>query len=375
MRVKSKGRFAVWALALGLMALLFASPEASIESIRRGMSLCVRTMIPSLFPFMVVSELVVRSGAGEAIAHLPARLFSLPRSGVCACLLGLLCGFPVGSRAAAEYCRRGSLTAWQFNVVLSCCNVPSSAFLACAVGVSLFGSREVGRILIVLSLVSALSSGLVTSLLLPRDRQMAGEDAPFSVPTGQEGRMSASHLIPQSISSAAQGMLTVCATVLVFSAVMGAMSGLLEAASLGDTGRALLLGFFEMSGGVCAASLLWDSETALLLCAAMIGWGGLSVHCQIFSVCGGCPLRAGVFWLGRLWQMLVCVAGMYVWLRVRPLSLPEMPHPMAWRELLAGRDVPTKGFSLTMTWACGLLFAAGVALLWGRTVRMRGDRR
>lgn len=54
--------------------LILRNPDVAIEYMGRGLSLCARTVIPSLFPFMVISELMVRSGAGEALG----RLFSRP---------------------------------------------------------------------------------------------------------------------------------------------------------------------------------------------------------------------------------------------------------------------------------------------------------
>ena len=88
--MRTKSRAWAYLLSFGLVLLFFVEPDGVAEHIRRGMTLCVRTLIPSLFPFMVVSELIVRSGAGEAIAGLPARLLRLPAEGVCASLLGAL---------------------------------------------------------------------------------------------------------------------------------------------------------------------------------------------------------------------------------------------------------------------------------------------
>jgi sporulation integral membrane protein YlbJ len=352
----------MWVLSLAMMVLLFAQPASAMEYIRRGMSLCVRTMIPSLFPFMVVSELIVRSGAGESIVRLPARLLGprlgLPPEGICACLLGLLCGFPLGSRAAAAYYRAGHLTDRQFNVVLAACNVPSSAFLVCAVGLSLFGSRAVGRGMLVLALIAALTSGLVINFVCHKGK---GEERACAKRDGEaQENVGSAQILPAAISSAAHAMFKVCATVLLFSALMGAVTGMLERMALSEMVQAVLLGAFEMSSGVYAGALLSNTHTARILCAAIIGWGGLSVHCQIVSVCAGCPLRLPLFWLGRAWQALVCGAGMWLWMRVYPCSLPPVSPPMAWHDLWVGRTAPNGRFALAWMWACCFLFVVGL---------------
>jgi hypothetical protein len=173
-------------------------------------------------------------------------------------------------------------------------------------------------------------------------------------------------LLPEAISSAASAMLNVCATVLFFSALTGALSGALEAWVSGQTVRAIFLGFFEMSGGVCAAALLPGDHTALILCAAIIGWGGLSVHCQIFSVCRDCPLHVLSFWVGRACQAVICGGGMWLWMKMSPLPLPTDPPSLAWRELLDGSAVRPASFAAVWSVGCCLAFAVGVAVYGAR---------
>ena len=62
-------------LALLMVVLLVRHSQLTMEHMRRGMLICVRTMIPSLFPFMVVSELIVKSGAGAMLSRYPAVVF------------------------------------------------------------------------------------------------------------------------------------------------------------------------------------------------------------------------------------------------------------------------------------------------------------
>jgi hypothetical protein len=222
--------------------------------------------------------------------------------------------------------------------------------------------------MLILALLSALSTGVLVGLILSKGKAEMNVRHENGRHAG-EARVALSQILPEAISSAALGMLGVCATVLLFSAVMGAVTGLADALLPTEAVKAVLFGLLEMSGGVCAASLL-SPPVSLVLVAAIIGWGGLSVHCQIFSVCGGCPLDVRLFWLGRIWQALVCGGGTWLWLRVHPLSLPPTPGPMVWRELLSGRAVPTGGFALAWTFGCCMLW--GAALLW-RWVRKRGE--
>lgn len=306
---------------LALAVLLIKHSSLVSEAVERGLSLCARTMIPSLFPFMVIAELIVRSGVGKTVARPVGRplkyLFGVSEAGSCALVLGALCGFPVGARTAAAYYHEGELDTREFNHVLCFCNVPSAAFLIGAVGHSLFGHARVGQVMLALCLGAAALVGLLFRFLLPR-RVMTAQGGCTPVSTNAEK----GSLLSESIASAAVGMQGVCATVLVFSALIGVLGQYADALGLSQTARASLFGLLELSTGVAEASALPDARVAAALCAAMAGWAGISVHCQILSVCDGCPVALVPFWISRLLQGLLCGGGMWLVLRTGLLDVP-----------------------------------------------------
>ncbi len=91
-------------LLVGLLLFLF--PEESVAAAREGISLCVDVLIPSLFPFFVISSLLISTG----LAGLCARplesfmrpLFGVGGAGAAALSLGLIGGYPVGARTVAQ---------------------------------------------------------------------------------------------------------------------------------------------------------------------------------------------------------------------------------------------------------------------------------
>lgn len=352
------GRFVLGVASLGLMLCLMLDAPTVIESMKGGLYLLAHTMIPALFPFMVVSEVIVRSGVGERMTRPLCRvigpLLGLNEAAGSALLLGFLCGFPVGSRAAAGYYRAGRLTMRQFVHVVCMCNVPSSAFLVSAVGLCLFGTERMGWTLVLLSLIASLGVGVFFRFLLPNVGDWTRCRPPATSGNAVDGP-----LLPASIASAAGGMLQVCATVLLFCTLMGALSHLCQVLMLGGVWRAVLAGVLELSTGVCAAAGLNSATLSPVLCAAMVGWAGLSVHCQIFAVCQGCPLSRGWFFLSRTLQAGLCALMMAVWTRMGGLTLPE---PVKWQQTMAIGHAPVGEFARVWCDLCGILFAFAVCL-------------
>ena len=322
----SAGQLFFCFMAAFCLVLILSNADAAVEYMGRGLILCVKTVIPSLFPFMVISELLVGSGAGEAFGRLFARpmrwLFGLSGAGSTAVVLGSLCGFPMGARTAVGLLDRGSISKEECERLLTFSNNPSSAFLITAVGVSLFGNRRIGTVLYLTVLCSGLLIGLLSRLFMRRGKAAACPSVSVGLHPG------GADMFTSSVSGAASGMLTVCAYVVFFST----LSGVLSAAASGLSGAipptlwALFCGFLELSGGISEASALSDTTTALVIAAAIAGWSGLSVHCQVMSMCAGRGLSFKPYILAKLAQGVICAGVMRLILLAAP---PDRLSPAA----------------------------------------------
>jgi sporulation integral membrane protein YlbJ len=295
---------------LGLMTvfclmLLLRNSEIAIKSVGDGLLLCAKTVIPSLFPFMVLSEVLVLGGFGEMILGRLTkplqRLLRLPSAGGSAILMGMLCGFPTGAKYAVSALSRGELTRPECERVLSCCNLPSTAFLINAVGVSLCKSRGFG---IMLYLVAALSA-LICGLLL-RPHRMTKQNITQTAISSPVPAVKGAKLLTASIRSATAATLTICAYVVFFSAITGTVEQMLERLSLPELWHVLLTGSLELSGGVSTAAAISSPFLKPLLIAATVGWSGLSVHCQLIALCEGHGLSFRTYFFSKLLQSLLC---------------------------------------------------------------------
>ena len=101
-------------LTLCLTLLVLCRPNDTAEAVRTALSLCAKTVIPSLFPFMVISELIASLGiarwAGKIFSKPFHALFGINGSGASALILGILCGFPIGAKCAVSLYGSGQLS-------------------------------------------------------------------------------------------------------------------------------------------------------------------------------------------------------------------------------------------------------------------------
>ena len=292
-------------LAFSGFLLLLARSDTAIEYMKKGLKLCSEKVIPSLFPFMVISELLVRCGVGRRIGNLIGKpfkfLFGVSESAACAFTLGLLCGFPIGASTICSMIEEGEIGESEAVSAMTFCNNPGSAFVINAVGVSLFGSRRVGLVLYLSVILSAIVVGGFGHLMRKNKKRPSAERALCVLKV----RKSGAELFTSAVSNSAVSMLTVCAYVTFFSSLLGCLGVLLVRWGISDILFAAVFGFFEISGGVGMAAEISDIRTAVMLIAAILGWSGLSVHLQISSVCKG-RIDLRPYFLAKLAQSILC---------------------------------------------------------------------
>ena len=150
--------------------LVFAAPQTCAEALRHGLALCGGSLLVSLFPFLVVSALIMRSGAGEVLGVLlwpVVRCIGLrSRSAGSVLLIGLVGGFAPAAAAAAEAVRSRELTPQEASALLPACICSGPSFVILTVGEQLLGSRTAGMCLFAAQVLA----GWLTAALLCRVR-------------------------------------------------------------------------------------------------------------------------------------------------------------------------------------------------------------
>ena len=318
-KVKKKRELTLGNMAMILMStvslvLILKFPEVSIEYINRGLKLCVSTVIPSLFPFMVVSELIVGSGFSESMGRIfkkPARLlFGISGEGASAFLLGTLCGFPIGTRVAISLYERGNISRDELSRLVCFSNNPSSAFVISAIGATLFGCREFGVALYFITIVSSLIVGMIQNLLLPSD--ITVDTCKSTKERKGQGGIA---VFSEAVSSSALSMLKICAFIVFFSSFTGVVGVLLSHFGASQSARALLFSFFELTCGASEAAGISEISVAVLVAAFAVGWSGLSMHFQMIGLCNGIRIPFTRYFLAKLSEGLLNVAFVFLYFK------------------------------------------------------------
>ena len=263
---------AIWSMA---MLSLILDSKTALSGASEGVMLCLKVVIPSLFPMMVAATLL--AGA------LPAQKLRLPflqDHEAPLMITGLLGGYPVGAATVADAYKQRRLSKKSASRLLSFCNNAGPAFIF-GMGMSLFDSPLPGLVSWVIQILSALAVAAVT----PRT-----EDEADSFCTTQTREV---------IGGCVRKMGLVCGWVVIFRVILAFLQRWVLW-SLPAAVVTMLTGILELTNGVCALTTIGDERLRFLMFNAMLCFGGVCVHMQTVSVCEQLPTKT--YLTGKLKQ-------------------------------------------------------------------------
>ena len=273
-------------LLSALLALWLADPAATSASGRAVLERCAAVVVPSLFPFFVLTNLLVRRSyhryAASALGRWMDPVLGVPADAAGALVLGALGGYPVGAAALFRLYDQKQLSARQVSRALAFCNNGGPGYILGVVGLGLLGSVRLGVMLWAVHILAAVLTGI---LLRPRTLESSQAIAPADTPAGVT-------------------CLYLCGFLVFFGVLLGTLSRMLP-----PLPALSAAGVLELSTGMALLTERGLSvPTAMVWAAAFLGWGGLCVHCQVLSLRGDRPIQMGPYFLGKGLQCLLSVA-------------------------------------------------------------------
>lgn len=303
--MKPRWRTGACLLLCALLVWFLADAEQVRAAAAAGLALCGRVVIPALFPFMAASTMLVSMGFGEwASPRLSGlmSLYRLPGPAAVPLLLGLVGGYPIGARTAAELHKRGLLTVEEAERLLGFCNNSNPVFLISVLGSGVFGSSRRGIYLWLIHILSSLLTGFFfRGSGKPCGRQRLPRAVPCQTP-------SFSAALVEGVKSACGNMVSVCGFVIFFYVLASPLAALKGPLGAGLVG---VLELFSLT------SLLEADHVSFILASACAGWGGVSILCQTAAVLENSGLRIRNCVAGKALQALLAaglaaVVGLYL---------------------------------------------------------------
>lgn len=299
--------------SLSLILALLINPSLSIDAAKTGLLLWFNIVLPSLLPFIIASNILMASGSvyffEKLFRPIMWPLFRLP--GCCAFpwVMGLISGYPMGAKLAANLWNENQITDSELQRLLSFCNNSGPFFILGAVGSGIFNDPALGYFLLKVHFISSLMVGLIF-----RFYGQASRPRPSTYNNAFKPASSIGGVLASSISSSMEVIAQIGGYIIFFS-VIGALlrkaSSVLTLAKivnllfkpLGMTASLALswiIGLSEMSNGISLLAKVQGPQTLkLAVISFILAWGGLSIHAQSLHFLKNTKIKTPLYLFGK----------------------------------------------------------------------------
>lgn len=317
----------------GLVGLV-ASPTESFNASKEALNLCINMIIPTLFPFFVFSSLAVSLGLADVLGKIFGKImrpvFNVNGTCSAAFILGLISGFPVGAKTAISLYKNNLCTKAEAERILSFSNNAGPAFILGTVGIGIWNSSFVGWTLWLTQIAASIAVGAIFGRIWKRKDEA-------EIATNPTRRSLVVEFLPSltdAVKNAAINLIYISSFIVFFaiiirlltvSGVIPTTAKILETIIPINTLTAndyenLISGIFEFTTGIKQVGNSAPYSHSLTLTAAILGWAGLSVHCQVLSFVYESGLSPVPYIAGKAMQTVFSAVTVFIISKYIPLE-------------------------------------------------------
>lgn len=318
-----------------IFLVIFSS--SNLYAAQNGLSLWATSVIPSLFPFFVATELLSYTNIinilGRCFNKLMKPLFNVRGEGSFAFLMGIISGYPVGAKIACNLRESNICSKEECERLLAFTNNSGPLFIIGTVGIKMFGSSIIGLLLLITHILACISVGVCFRFWKYTFSSNLYISA-NSKKTVLNNRVKLSNLgevISKSITNSISTILNIGGFIVIFSVIISILKNsnfiallqpLLDFLHIPVTvAESFLLGIVEITNGIFAISSfpLKQISINIILTSFLLGCGGISVLLQVWSIVSKTDLSIKPYIIGKLLHGVFAAIYCFLFIFIFPI--------------------------------------------------------
>lgn len=313
-------------------ACLVIFSNTNLSAAKNGLVLWANSIVPSLFPFFVATELLSHTNftyyLGKILNKFIKPIFNVRGEGSFAFIMGIISGYPIGAKIAANFRQNGICTKEECERLLSFTNNSGPLFIIGTVGITMFGNSTIGILLLVTHLLASITVGFifrfwkynVNSQVIRNNSYINSKD---NITLSNLGG-----IIGTSITSSINTILLIGGFVVLFSVIISILQtsqlldvfanclnpifNLLHIPEKFSTG--FISGILELTNGLNIICNIPEKNLSIniIMASFLLGLGGISILLQVWSTIAKTDLSIKPYILGKL--LHACISAFYTFL-------------------------------------------------------------
>lgn len=256
-------------------------------------------------------------------------LFNIRGEGAFVFIMGIISGYPMGAKIATNFRENNICSKEECERLLSFTNNSGPLFIIGTVGILMYGSTAIGVLLFITHILACITVGFIFRFWKYSDSSIFHNS--HHIIKSKQTPVTFSNLgsiLSESITNSISTILLIGGFVVIFSSIISILksSGLLSVFSISispilaffniDSSFAtpLISGFLEITNGINSISNISNKKisTNLIFTAFLLGFGGISVLLQVFSITSKSDLSIKPYVYGKLLHGVLAAFYTYI---------------------------------------------------------------
>ena len=346
--------FFVFKVKRNFLALIFLAFTASLlifsgsnlPAIKSGLHLWATSVVPSLFPFFVATELLMHTNVinifGRVLNNYMRPLFNISGEGAFAFIMGIISGYPVGAKIASKFRENNICTKAECERLLSFTNNSGPLFIIGTVGILMYQNTGIGILLFITHLLGCLSVGFIFRFWKRNkndsivDKKVVMKKTSYNYASDKKTASFSNlgEIMAESITNSISTIFLIGGFVVLFSSIISILkaSGILNVLCMtispilnflhidSSFASGLLTGILEITNGIQSISSIACKKLSinLIITAFLLGFGGISVFLQVFSITAKTDLSIKPYIYGKILHGLFAAFYTFIFIQVFP---------------------------------------------------------
>ena len=296
-------------IVLMLILEILSNSSSVLLTVENGFKIWLHNVFPSLFPFFVLSDILINYGFVDIInkyfKKVMNKLFKISGNASFILVMSIISGFPSNSKYTKELLDKGLIDINEANKILMFSHFSNPLFILGTLAVIYLKNYKVGLLVLVIHYLSNVIIGFIFRNYNPITLDKKKKSLKEIFDKKNNFGLILSHAIVKSIDTLLLilGTITIC---LVFTNIVTQVfNGNLKLTFLVNS-------LLEMTQGLNYVSMTGLTlKLKAVLSVMILSFGGISVHMQVMSILSDYDIKYLPYLLSRLLHALISGFMMY----------------------------------------------------------------
>ena len=270
-----------------------------IDTISFSLNTWVNNLIPSMFPFFIISDILI---SYQIINYIPrvikkyfSLIFNVGEEELSIFFLSLLSGFPSNARITRNLYQENLISKESASHALTFTHFANPLFVLSTVGVIFLNNELYGYIILISHYLGNIIIGILSRKLATNN------NINYKPNINKSQRLS--NILIKAIKSSIDTLLLILGTLTCFLILS---SLIINKLNIDPYTSSLIKGILEMTMGLKSISLLNLSDIYKVVISTMfISFGGLAVHMQVLSCLVDTDISYRTFFIARIFHSII----------------------------------------------------------------------